>query len=124
MKILISNGSTDPIYTQIYTQIKASIIKGEVEQGEALPSIRSLAKDLHISVITTKRAYDELEKEGYIETIQGKGTYVAIQNLDLLKEQKLRVIEELLVKVVNESNSMGLRYNELIEMLDILYRGE
>lgn len=121
MRILISNSSQDPIYTQIYNQLKVSILKGELEQGEALPSIRSLAKDLHISVITTKRAYDELEKDGFLETIQGKGTFVAFRNMELVKEQKLRIIEELLNQVVCESKSLGLDYKEIIEMITILY---
>ncbi|SRR5690554_7262095 len=122
MRILISNSSEDPIYTQIYNQVKTSILKGDLDQGEALPSIRALAKDLHISVITTKRAYDELEKDGFLETIQGKGTFVAIQNIELVKEQKLKMIEDLLNLVVMESKSLGLDYKEIIEMLTILYR--
>lgn len=122
MRILISNSSEDPIYTQIYNQVKTSILRGDLDQGEALPSIRALAKDLHISVITTKRAYDELEKDGFLETIQGKGTFVAIQNIELVKEQKLKMIEDLLNLVVMESKSLGLDYKEIIEMLTILYR--
>lgn len=122
MKIIISNSSQDPIYEQISSQIKAMIIRGELDQGEALPSIRALARDLQISVITTKRAYDELEKEGFIETMQGKGSFVAIQNKELMKEKKLKIIEEKLVEVVKESNHMGISYEEINEMLKILFQ--
>lgn len=122
MKIIISNSSKDPIYEQIYSQIKGMIIKGELDGGEGLPSIRGLAKDLQISVITTKRAYDELEKEGFIETIQGKGSFVRMQNKELMKEKKLKMIEDKLVEVVKESNKMGIAYEEINEMLKILFQ--
>ncbi|WP_130806040.1 GntR family transcriptional regulator [Senegalia massiliensis] len=121
MRIIVSNSSNDPIYEQISSQIKSMIIKGELEVGEGLPSIRGLAKDLQISVITTKRAYEELEKEGFIETIQGKGSFVAMQNKELMKEKKLKIIEEKLVEVVNESKLLGLNYREIEEMLRILF---
>ena len=122
MKIIISNSSQDPIYEQIASQIRGMIIRGELNQGEALPSIRGLARDLQISVITTKRAYDELEKEGFIETMQGKGSFVAMQNKELMKEKKLKIIEEKLVEVVKESNHMGISYEEINEMLKILFQ--
>ncbi|WP_353095761.1 GntR family transcriptional regulator [Tissierella praeacuta] len=121
MKIIVSNSSSESIYEQIAKQIKAMIIKGELEEGEALPSIRGLAKDLQISVITTKRAYEELEKEGFIETMQGKGSFVAMQNKELLKEKKLKIIEDKLSEVVQESKLLGLRYAEIKEMLRILF---
>lgn len=121
MRIIVSNSSNDPIYEQISSQIKSMIIKGGLEVGEGLPSIRGLAKDLQISVITTKRAYEELEKEGFIETIQGKGSFVAMQNKELMKEKKLKIIEEKLVEVVNESKLLGLNYSEIEEMLRILF---
>ncbi|NBI07267.1 GntR family transcriptional regulator [Senegalia massiliensis] len=121
MRIIVSNSSNDPIYEQISSQIKSMIIKGELEVGEGLPSIRGLAKGLQISVITTKRAYEELEKEGFIETIQGKGSFVAMQNKELMKEKKLKIIEEKLVEVVNESKLLGLNYREIEEMLRILF---
>ncbi len=124
MKIIISNSSKQPIYEQICRQIKAMIIKGELEEGDMLPSIRGLARDLQISVITTKRAYDELEKEGFIETMQGKGSFVANQNKELMKERKLKVIEEKLIEVVNESKMLGVSYSELEEMLKILFGEE
>ncbi|SHE47670.1 transcriptional regulator, GntR family [Tissierella praeacuta DSM 18095] len=121
MRIIISNSSNESIYEQISNQIKGMIIKGELEEGEALPSIRGLAKDLQISVITTKRAYEELEKEGFIETMQGKGSFVAMQNKELLKEKKLKIIEQKLAEVVQESKLLGLRYIEIEEMLRILF---
>ena len=121
MRVLISNGSNEPIYTQIYNQIKGSIVRGDIDQGELLPSIRGLAKDLQISVITTKRAYEELEKDGFLETIPGKGTYVAIKNMELLRELKLRIIEEALEKAVHESRMMGLDLDELQDMMRFIY---
>mgnify|MGYP000991468799 FL=1 len=121
MKIIISNSSKEPIYEQISSQIKGMILKGELEEGELLPSIRGLARDLQISVITTKRAYDELEKEGFIETVQGKGSYVAGQNKELMREKKLKIIEEKLFEIVEESKLLGLNYSEVEEMLKILF---
>lgn len=124
MRILISNSSDEPIYTQIFNQIKAQIIRGEMDAGELLPSIRGLAKDLQISVITTKRAYEELEREGFVETIPGKGSYVAPQNKELIREQRLRIIEDSLMDVVREGKLMGLDYEEIEEMLRIMYEEE
>ncbi|CCQ97067.1 Transcriptional regulator, GntR family [[Clostridium] ultunense Esp] len=122
MKIIVSNSSNEPIYEQISKQIKGMILKGELNEGDLLPSIRGLAKDLQISVITTKRAYDELEKEGFIETMQGKGSYVAGQNKELMREKKLKIIEEKLAEVVEESKLLGLNYEEIEEMLKILFQ--
>ena len=93
MEIIIRNTANQPIYEQIYTQLKAQIIAGALTPGEALPSIRALAKDLKISVITTKRAYDELEAEGFLYTVAGKGCFVAEKNLDLIREQQLKELE-------------------------------
>lgn len=121
MKMIVSNSSKDPIYEQIASQIKGMIIKGELKEGEGLPSIRGLAKDLQISVITTKRSYEELEREGFIETMQGKGSFVAMQNKELIKEKKLKIIEEKLIEVVEESQLLGLKYKEIEEMLKILF---
>ncbi|KGM96331.1 GntR family transcriptional regulator [Clostridium novyi A str. 4552] len=121
MKILISNSSSEPIYEQIASQIKALILRNELKDGEILPSIRNLAKELGISVITTKRAYEELEKEGFTETVRGKGTFVAAQNKEFMKENKLKIIEEKLLEAVNESKMLGLQLDELIKMLKILY---
>ena len=121
MKILISNPSKEPIYEQITQQIREQIIKGIIYEGEMLPSIRKLAKELQISVITTKRAYEELEKEGFIRIIPGKGTFVAPQSLDILKEKKLKIIEEKLVEVIDESKLLEISLEEIIKMLKLLY---
>ncbi|MCY6370883.1 GntR family transcriptional regulator [Clostridium ganghwense] len=121
MKIIISNSSGEPIYEQIKNSIKSQIIKGTLAEGDALPSIRSLAKELQISVITTKRAYSELESEGFIETVAGKGSFVAAQNKELLREQKLKLIEEKLTEVVDESKIINLSFDDLVEMLKILF---
>lgn len=122
MRIIISNSSQQPIYEQILSQIKNLILRGELAEGEVLPSIRSLAKDLQVSVITTKRAYEELEAEGLIVTVGGKGSFVAAQNNELLREKKLRLIEEQLTEIVNESKLLGIKEEELIEILKLLFR--
>lgn len=124
MNIIISNASDKPIYEQITTQMKDLIIKGELAEAELLPSIRSLAKELQISVITTKRAYDELENEGFIVTVPGKGTYVSAQNKELLKETRIRIVEEKLVEAVSAAKSIGISREELHEMLTLLYEEE
>lgn len=121
MKIIISNSSKEPIYEQIANQIKSAILSGDLTEGTALPSMRKLAKDLQISVITTKRAYEELEKAGFIYSIVGKGSYVAEQNLEVIREKKLKVIEEQLSAVITNSKEIGLSLDELKELLVILY---
>ena len=121
MQIIISNSSKEPIYEQISKQIQSKILSGELTEGTALPSIRQLAKDLRISVITTKRAYEELEKAGFIYLIVGKGSYVAEQNLEMIREKKLRVIEEQLSAVISNSKEIGLPYEELQDLLKLLY---
>jgi GntR family transcriptional regulator len=113
-----------PIYEQITEQIKSQIVRGDLKENEELPSIRSLAKELQISVITTKRAYEELEKEGFIVTMPGKGSYVAGQNDELLKEKRLKIIEEKLIDVVTESRILGLSMEETIKMLELLFEEE
>ena len=124
MNIIISNSSQDPIYKQIVTQIKTAIMKEELLAGEAVPSIRLLAKELQISVITTKRAYEELERDGFIETVPGKGSYVSGQNKDLIREKRLTNIEEKLTEVVTESKLLNLSLEQLQSMLDLLYTEE
>jgi len=121
MQIIISNSSKEPIYEQIMNQIKSSILAGDLQEGTALPSIRQLAKDLQISVITTKRAYEELEKAGFIYSIVGKGSFVAEQNLEVIREKKLKVIEEQLSAVITNSREIGLTFDELQELMKILY---
>ena len=121
MDILISNSSDKPIYEQITSQIKNKIIRGELPQGTALPSMRLLAKDLRISVITTKRAYSDLERDGFIETVPGKGSFVAGRNLDLVREQQLRQAEEFLQQAVDTAKSSGITCEELVDVLNMLY---
>ena len=121
MRIIISNASPDPIYEQITRQIKAQIISGELREGETLPSIRRLAMDLQISVITTKRAYEELEKEGFVDTVEGKGSFVAMQNKELLREKKMKIVEDKLAEAVAEARLLGITRAELEEMLGLLY---
>ena len=124
MELIIRNVTNQPIYDQIYSQIKAQIIAGQLKPGEALPSIRALAKDLKISVITTKRAYDELEAQGLIDTVAGKGCFVAEKNLDLIREQQLRELEGHLSAAAALAKSCGLTRPELEEMLGVLLEEE
>ncbi|NCE99058.1 GntR family transcriptional regulator [Emergencia sp. 1XD21-10] len=120
MDIIISNASQQPIYEQIYLQIKNQIIAGMLAEGDALPSIRSLAKDLRISVITTKRAYDELEQEGFIYTVAGKGCFVAEQNTQLIRENHLKQIEARMMEILELGKVCGLTCGQLAEMLMLL----
>lgn len=124
MNILISNSSGKPIYEQIYEQIKSKIIVGELHENDALPSMRLLAKELRISLITTKRAYEELEKDGFIVSVTGKGSFVASANLELLKEENLRKIEELMTEIIKLSEISGLSITEIQKMFELLYKGE
>ncbi len=124
MDIILSNSSGKPIYEQIADQIKEQIMSGALAAGDALPSMRLLAKDLRISVITTKRAYEELERAGFLENVPGKGCFVAPQNRELLREAQLRKIEEHLSQAVEEARKGAFPLEELHELLDILYKGE
>ena len=124
MRILISNSSPEPIYEQIVRQIKAEVIAGRLEEGAPLPSIRALAHDLQVSVITTKRAYDELEAEGFLDSVGGKGTFVAAQNPAFLREKRMKVVEEKLVSALDEARLLGVGLEELTEMLRLLYQEE
>lgn len=117
MNILIDNKSGTPIYDQIYSQLKDQIISGALKQDELLPSIRGLAKDLRISFITTKRAYEELEKEGFIYTLPAKGCYVAPKNVELLREENLKKIEEHIDEIVRLAASCNLSKQEIMEMV-------
>ena len=117
MHILIDNKNGTPIYDQIYTQIKNQIISGALKEDELLPSIRGLAKDLRISFITTKRAYEELEKDGFLYTLPGKGCYVAPRNIELLREENLRKIEAHLDEIVRLAASCNLSKQDIIEMV-------
>ena len=120
MDIIISNSSSQPIYEQISTQIKNQIISEKLTEGDALPSIRSLAKDLRISVITTKRAYDELEQEGFIYTVAGKGCFVAERNVELIREGNLKKIELLMEEILALGASCNLGGDQLIEMFRLM----
>lgn len=124
MEIIIRNTVNQPIYDQICSQLKAQIIAGKLAPGEALPSIRALAKDLKISVITTKRAYDELEAEGFLFTVAGKGCFVAEKNLDLIRERQIKELEDHLSAALELSKSCGVSLEELHEMLRILSEEE
>ena len=117
MNILIDNKSGEPIYNQIYSQIKNQIIGGGLKEDEMLPSIRGLAKDLRISFITTKRAYEELEKEGFIYTLPAKGCYVAPKNIELLREENLKKIEEHIEQIAKLAVSCNLSRNDIMEMI-------
>ena len=124
MKLVISNSSGQPIYEQIVSQIKALIISGELKEGDALPSMRLLAKELRISVITTKRAYEELEREGFLISMTGKGSFVSGINQEFLREQQLRSIEEHMQAIVSAAASCNISLSELVEMLTLIYKGE
>lgn len=120
MDIIISNSTGEPIYEQITSQIKAMIMSGEIKEGDALPSMRNLAAALRISVITTKRAYEDLERDGFIESYTGKGSFVKAQNKEFLKEENLRQIESLFMEAKEKARLVGISDKELKEMLEII----
>lgn len=124
MDIIIRNTGEAPIYDQITQQVKGLILSGALSEGEALPSMRALAKDLRISVITTKRAYEELEREGFITSVPGKGCFVAPRNLELVRENALRQVEEYLMKAVEAAKAGGISQTEVAQALDIIYTEE
>lgn len=124
MNIIISNASGKPIYEQISSQLKAQIMNGQLQEGELLPSIRVIAKELKVSVITTKRAYADLERDGFIEVVQGKGSFVASRNMDFIREEQLKNIEHLLQKSVDIAKMSDISFEELSEMLMLIYKGE
>ena len=124
MEIFISNTSDKPLYEQITAQIKNLILNGALKEGDALPSMRILAKELRISVITTKRAYEELEREGFIVTQSGKGSYVAARNVELIREENYRRIEQQLLTAVNLARLSEISLDEMTEILTLLYKEE
>ncbi len=124
MDIIISNSSGKPIYEQITEQIKSGIITGALQEGDALPSMRLLARELHISVITTKRAYEDLERDGFIETVTGKGSFVARKNVEFIHEEHLRKSEGFLQSAVDAAKQAGISLAELRELLELLYNGD
>ncbi len=124
MDIILSNSSDEPIYQQIISQIKSHIMSGELAAGDALPSMRALAQQLRISVITTKRAYEELERDGFIENFTGRGCFVKSQNTDFLREESIRQTEELLAKACEKAKVCGLTLDEMKEILELVYGGD
>lgn len=124
MNIIISNSNGKPIYEQIISQFKSLIISGELKAGEALPSIRLLAKDLRISVITTKRAYEELERDGFIQTVAGKGSFVSVRDASLVQEYRLREIEKHLQAAIDIAKESAVSKEQLCEMTAMLYEGD
>lgn len=121
MEILISNSSDKPIYEQIYTQIKRMIMDGTLQPGEMLPSMRALSRDLHLSVITVQRAYEDLTRDGFLETVSGKGCFVAAQNRELIREEQLRAAEELLERAAEIGRAYGISLEQMIEVLKLFY---
>jgi GntR family transcriptional regulator len=124
LDIKISNAGGVPIYEQIVSQIKAKVISGELQEGDALPSMRLLAKELRISVITTKRAYEELEREGFIVSMTGRGSFVAGKDLEFVREEHLRQIEELMGRIVELASACDIGMDELSEMLRLSFEGD
>ena len=124
MDIIISNNVSKPIYEQISSQIRQAIMSGELLPGELLPSMRALAKSLHISVITAQHAYEDLQRDGFIETVSGKGTFVASQNKDFIREENLRLAEVHLMQAADIGQSNGISMEKLMELLRLFYEGE
>ena len=124
MELIISNSNPSPIYEQIASQIKAAIMDGSLAPGEQLPSIRGLANSLRVSVITTKRAYTDLEAQGFIETVQGRGSFVASGSEEMLREERLREVESQLMAALGSAQLAGVSLPELHEMLDLLAQGD
>lgn len=122
MEIFISNSSGKPIYEQITMQIKNMILSGELKAGDSLPSMRLLAKELRISVITTKRAYEDLERDGFITTLVGKGSFVSETNTELVKEEQFRIVEEFLLKAIDCAKASDIKLDELKSLMDMLYK--
>lgn len=121
MEIILSNNSNKPIYEQITSQIKAMIIKGELKPGDSLPSMRKLAKELHISVITSQRVYEDLQRDGFIESSVGRGTFVSAQNNDFIREENLRKVESMIEEVVDISKENDIKKEQLLKLIDMFY---
>ena len=124
MEIVVSNKASRPLYEQIATQIKTSIMSGELKTGEAIPSVRALAKSLHISILTVQKAYSTLQEDGFIETTAGKGCYVSAQNQDFYLEEQQKKIEERFSEAIEIARASGISFDKLIELLTILYEEE
>lgn len=124
MRIIISNSSSTPIYEQIKNAVINQIMSGELNEGDSIPSIRNLAQDIKISVMTIKKAYDELENEGYINSVQGKGTFVAPKNTELAREQANKDIEKYILKIIEVSNKFNITKKEILDTFEYLYRSD
>ena len=124
MNINISNASGEPIYLQIVSQVKTLILEGKLKEGDALPSMRNLATELRISFMTTKRAYEELERDGFIESYTGRGSFVKSQNMELYREEQIKAIESLLSEAGDKARKCGITMAELHELLDLVNEGE
>ncbi|MDU5145571.1 MAG: GntR family transcriptional regulator [Paenibacillus dendritiformis] len=124
MNIIISNASSDPIYIQIMNQIRQSILSGDLRAGDSLPSIRQLAKDLQVSVITTKRAYEELEKEKLIDSVVGKGCFVSGANKEFIREQRMKRLEEKMLEIIRDSKELSMSQQDVIDHLTLLFQEE
>ena len=124
MNIIISNNSSVPIYEQIKNAIKDAIISNELKEEEMLPSVRNLANNLKISFLTVKKAYDELEAEGFIKTVQGKGSFVALKNLEIIKEEKLKEIQDYIEKIYNISKIANISEDEIKELFNMIFKEE
>lgn len=122
MEIILSNNSNKPIYEQITSQIKAMIIKGELKPGDSLPSMRKLAKELHISVITSQRVYEDLQRDGFIESSVGRGTFVSAQNNDFIREENLRKVESIIEEVVDISKENDIKKEQLLKLIDMFFK--
>ncbi len=124
MEIIISNNNSKPIYEQITSQIKAMIMSGELKTGDSIPSMRSLAKTIHVSVITVQKAYEDLSRDGFIQTTVGRGSFVAAQNKDFIKEEQQKIIEQHLYNAVDVAKTNGIPLEKLHELINIFYDGE
>ncbi len=122
MEIILSNNSNKPIYEQITSQIKAMIIRGELKPGDSLPSMRKLAKELHISVITSQRVYEDLKRDGFIESSVGRGTFVSAQNKDFIREENLRKVESMIEEVVDIAKENDIKKEQLLKLIDMFFK--
>ncbi len=124
MEIIISSNTSKPIYEQITSQIKAMIMSGQLQTGDAIPSMRALAKSLHVSVITVQKAYEDLQRDGFIETTVGRGSFVSAQNRDFYQEEQQRQAEEHLAQAADIARASGISLSKLVELLTMFYQGE
>ncbi|KQN98965.1 GntR family transcriptional regulator [Paenibacillus algorifonticola] len=124
MEIIISSNSSKPIYEQITTQIKAMVMQGELKTGDPIPSMRSLAKTIHVSVITVQKAYEDLQRDGFIETTVGRGSFISAQNRDFIQEEQQKKIEEYLMLAAETARTSGIKLEKLTELLSMFYKGD